>query len=330
MRNKTLLLGTLALGLAALLTVALRREAPTDQPAKSPLVPVAILDGLRTVSLRVGPKAATIEKSNAGEWQVKERFGLPADVENRLTPLLRSLQSAQNFGLLTANPKRLEKLELGGSVVTLTAADGQTFALGLGKTTDDGLGSAARLQGETKAVRTSFTGYVEGAPSAWIDPVLFTTKAEEVRELALTFPDGSTSFSRPAKDRPFTAKDPTPLSDLAAALATLRITDAVAKGDADATAAFAKSWSVKLALFDGSAVTMTFAKGAAKSPEEPGRLYVRAAHSDPKHRLNQLAAKAEFIAPPWLAEQVKPTLAEFNRSLNPPADPAVPTPPTAK
>lgn len=322
MRTKNLLIGTLALGLVTLAVIKLKKEAPAPEPARAPLVAAAVLDGLKSATITANGKSATIEKGADGAWGVKDRFGLPVDIENRLTPLLRGLQKAENHGLLTANPKRIEKLELNSSL-TLTGAGGE-FAADFGKTTDDGLGAAARLKGQANAVRTSFTGYLEADPVSWIDPQLWSMTPNEIRSIELTFPDGSVSYSRPAVGKPFAAKEAEALEEIVSAFSTLRIADAVAKNDKEVTAAFAKPIRLKLGLFDGSVLTATFAKDAPKSPSEAGRLFVRVSHSDPKHKVNALAAKAEFIAPPWLAEQVKPTLADFKKALNPPPEPTAP------
>ena len=143
MRHKTLLLATLLLGVGALVTVRLTREAPPEAPARKPLVEAALLESLRTVAIKANNKSVTLQKTEAG-WVVKEKLGLPADLENRFLPLVRGLQKAGDFGLLTANPKRLEKLGLTDSVVTLTGDDGKTTTLAFGRQTEDGLGASAR------------------------------------------------------------------------------------------------------------------------------------------------------------------------------------------
>ena len=292
------------------------------------LLPTAVLDGARVLTITLKPtgKSTTLEKGADNVWTVKEKHGLPADLENRLIPLFRALQKAENFGVLTANPKRIEKLNL-DSALRLTAADGKVTELTFGKTTDDGLGAAATVadgQGGTQAVRTSFTGFLEADPVNWFDPILFTAKGEELRALTFTWPDGARTFARAEKGKPFAGKEGPVLEEMGNVLMTLRANDAVAKGDQDAAAAFAKPWSIQLELFDGAKVTLTLAKTAATGPNESPRLWMRVAHSDPKHKANGMSAKAEFIAPPWLAEQLPATLADFRKAVEPP--PAGPAP----
>ena len=319
MRHKKLLLTTVLIGFIALAAVYLKREQPASAAAKSALVDPAILNGMQSLVLKANGKITTIEKSSAGTWIIKEKFGLNADVENRLKPLLLSLQKAENFGLLTANAKRIEKLNLGDSSLSLTSADGKSFSADFGKTTDDGLGQAARLQGDPKAIRTSFNEHFESDAFAWVDPVLLTTKADEIKTISLIYADGKMNFSRPAKGQPFGGPA---LEDMTSTLALIRISDAVAKGDKEATAAFAKSWQVKLELFDGTSATVTFAKVAGATPNDQGKLYLRVKHSDPKHPVNLTSQKAEFLAPTWLAEQIPSTLADLKKSLAPPAPPS--------
>ncbi|NBR43076.1 MAG: hypothetical protein EBU04_09580 [Verrucomicrobia bacterium] len=286
MRHKKLLLTTVLIGFIALAAVYLKREQPASAAAKSALVDPAILNGMQSLVLKANGKITTIEKSSSGTWVVKEKFGLNVDVENRLKPLLLSLQKAENFGLLTVNAKRIEKLNLGDSSLSLTSADGKSFSADFGKTTDDGLGQAARLQGDPKAIRTSFNEHFESDAFAWVDPVLLTTKADEIKTISLIYADGKMNFSRPAKGQPFGGPA---LEDM---------------------------------LFDGTSATVTFAKVAGATPNDQGKLYLRVKHSDPKHPVNLTSQKAEFLAPTWLAEQIPSTLADLKKSLAPPAPPS--------
>ena len=320
MRNQTLLIGTLVLGLAALALLNLKPQDAADGGAKSPLVAAEILAQPKSLTVKANGKSTTVEKAADGTWVVKEKFGLPVDVENRLRPLVVALQKAENLGLLTSNPKRLEKLGLADSSLSVTGENGKVFAAEIGKQTDDGAGLAMRLQGETSAIRTSFSGYLEADPTNWMDSVLFNGKPEDIKAIALTWADGQQSFTRPEKGKPFGGKEGPTVEDIVNALAIMRASDAAAKGDKEAAAAFAKSWTVKLELFDGSTVTAVFAKGAAGAPNEQPKLFTRVSHSDPKHVANAMAAKAEFLSQPWLSEQLPATLADFKKRVSPPAE----------
>lgn len=320
MRNKSLLLGTLALGLAALALLKLQPQDAPDGPAKRPLVAAEILAQPKSLTLKANGKTATIEKAADGNWIVKEKFGLPVDVENRLRPLVVALQKAEHLGLLTSNPKRLEKLGLADSALSVTGENGKVFAAEVGKPTDDGAGLSMRLQGETAAIRTSFNGYIEADPTNWMDSVLFNGKPEDIKGIAFTWADGQQSFTRPEKGKPFGGKEGPTVEDIVNALAIMRAADAAAKGDQEAAKAFAKSWTVKLELFDGSTVTAVFAKGAAGAPNEPPKLFTRVSHSDPKHVANAMGAKAEFLSQPWLSEQLPASFADFKKRVSPPAE----------
>jgi hypothetical protein len=326
MRNKTLLIATLVLGLVALALLRLNREDAKPDQDKQPLVDDAVLTSLRSLTVKAGGKSATIVKAADGAWTVKDKFGLPADVENRLTPLIRSLQKAGNYGLLTANAKRLEKLGLADSSLTLDADGGKSVSIEFGKQTEDGLGSSARLQGQVAAIRTDFTGYLEGDPTSWVDFTLYATKPEEIKSAVFLWADGKKEFTRPEKAKPFAGKDAASVEEITGALATLRAADAVAKDDKEAAAAFAKSYQVRLGFFDGSSLTLTFAKLAGKTPNDQAKAFVRVSHSDPKHKANAYASKAEFTVPSWILDQVPGSAAEFAKKGQPPAEtPAIPT-----
>ncbi len=326
MRNKTLLIATLVLGLAALAVLRLNRPEAQSAAAKSPLIDPALLAAAVKVEVKANGKSATLEKGAGDVWTVKEKLGLPADVENRLAPLLRALQKAESLGVLTANAKRLERLGLGETAVTVTAADGRSWSAEIGRTTDDGTGSAVRRKGAQEALRTTFTGYVEGDPTSWFDPLLHNKAPEEVKSVTLTAADGSVSGARPAKGQPFPGKESGVLENIVSSLSNLRATDALAKDDASVKKAFEKPSSVKLEYFDGTSLTVTLGRLPGATPADQPKLFVRAAHSDPKHPANALTAKAEFAMSGWLADQIPATVADFRKAVEPPPPPAE-TPP---
>ncbi len=321
MRNKTLLIATLALGVLALAALWLGREEAKPTPSKQPLVDAALLSSLQSFVVKANGKSVTITKGADGSWTVKEKFGLPADAEARLTPLVRSLQKALTHGQLTANPKRLEKLGLADSSITLNAP-GKSLTIEFGKQTDDGLGSSARYQGQPHAIRTDFTGDLDGDPASWVDLTLCSAKAEEVKSVAFSWSDGKKEFSRSAKGKPFAGTGAEGIENLAASLATLRVGEAVAKDDKGVAGAFAKSFQVTLGFFDGNSLTLTFGQVAGKAAGETPKTFVRAKHSDPKHKANGYAAKAEFTVPSWIMEQVPASAAAFAKQTQPAAGPA--------
>ena len=324
MRNKNLLITTLVLGLIAFAAVRLTRDTPKAAAEKKPLVEAALLDGAKSLTIKTNNKSVTIEKSADG-WTVKEKLSLPADVENRLLPLIRDLQKANNFGQLTANPKRLEKLGLADSALTLVGPDGQPTTIHFGKPTEDGLGASARLDGQEFAVRTDFTGYLEGDPLSWVDLTLFSAKPAEIKSIAFDWKDGKADFFRKELGALFEGKEGPAVEDIVATLATIRAADAVALDDKEVAKAV-RTAGVKLTLFDGVSVTLTFAKLAGTAPNDPGKTFVRVEHSDTKHKANVTAKKAAFIAPSWLAEQVPGSLADFKKAQQQPAvEPTAPT-----
>lgn len=323
MRNKSLLIATLVLGLLAFAAIRLTREAPPADAGKKPLIEAALLDGAKSLTIASGAKSVTIEKSAAG-WTVKEKLSLPADLEHRLLPLVRGLQKAQDLGQLTANPKRLERLGLADASLTLVGADGKPVTIQFGKQTEDGVGASARRQGQDFAIRTDFTGYLEGDPLSWVDLTLFSAKPAEIKSIDFLWKDGKASFARKELGALFEGKEGAAVEDIVATLATVRAADAVALDD-KAAAQAARTAQVKLTLFEGAAVTLTFAKVAGAAPNEPPKTFVRVEHSDPKHKANATAKQAVFVAASWLAEQVPDTLADFKKGQQQPAaEPAAP------
>ena len=326
MRNRTLLLSTLALGAAALALVLLEPSDRPAAPAETPLVPAGLLADLRAVEVTSGGRTARLERTDAG-WIVPAKFGLPADTDNRLRPLLQSLRSAKSLGTLTADPRRLGRLGLADNSVALTGADGKTWKLELGRMTDDGAGVAARLPGETAALRTSFAGHLEGEAANWFDPVLITFAADQVLSLKLAFgTDAPMALARDKAGEPLKGDKAAPAAleaaeELLLSLATLRASDAVALDDAEANAALAAApITVSLTLADGATVGIRFGKAKAKEGEPP-RGWMTVRHSDPKHPANAKSAKALFACPPWLIDQIPSAAADLGKRPEPPAMP---------
>jgi hypothetical protein len=325
MRHSKLLIGTLALGLLALATVRFTREVPPSAAPSAPLIAPAVFDGLRTLVVKANQKSVTIEKTASG-WAVKEKLGLPADLENRFIPLVRALQKARNLGQLTANPKRLEKLGLADSAVELTTTDGQVTRLEFGKQTEDGVGAAARLAGQTIAIRTDFSGYLEGDPLSWADLTLVTVKPAEVKSVVFTWQDGQASFGRKESGAPFEGKNAPAAEELVSAIATLRAADALPHGDADAAKA-TRLAKVTLTLFNGATVDIAFTRTPGTSPTDAGKTFVQASHSDPAHQANTAVRLAVFVAAPWMVEQLPASLKAFQQGPGQPTEPSAPPPP---
>lgn len=318
MRNKTLLLGTLLLGVVTLVVINLNKSGDEVKPVAKPLIDSEILNHPSRLIIKTAGKTSTIEQLNGG-WVIKERFNLPVDIENRLLPLIASLQKTRNFGLLTSNPKRLARLNLSDTIISVTGENGKTFAAEIGKSTDDALGNAMILQGETSAIRTNFTGDVEADPAAWLNPILYSVKSEDIKGVIFKFKDEKSSFVRTEKDKKFNAKENPWLEDFVLNLSTLRIIDAQGKGVTTTELAFQQSSAITLELFDGSSITTTWAKESNPEAKE-AKYFVRVQHSDPQNKINQVAQKAEFLCPSWLMEQIPTSTADLNKRMSPPTE----------
>ena len=63
MRNKTLLIATLVLGLVAFAVVRLTRESADAAPAQPPLVDPAVFGALKSLTVKAGPRSVTVVKN---------------------------------------------------------------------------------------------------------------------------------------------------------------------------------------------------------------------------------------------------------------------------
>lgn len=324
MRHKTLLISTLIVGILALILLQSKSSSPAPASNKTPLITAEQLSQAQRIEIKANNKSVTVEKNPAGEWTVKEKFGLPADVENRLRPLIQSLQNAEDLGVLTSNPKRLNQLGLENSTLTLTPAEGKSFILEIGKTTDDGVGSAVRRQGENVALRSNFTGYLESDPSSWINPLLYSRNDLEIKSLTFIFSDGQVTFTRTEPKVPFKGKEAALLEDLSRTLSGLRISDAVEKNNAEAKTAFKQSREVKIEFWDGTIIQTTWGTLEPADKNQLPKVFIRATHSIANHPLNQLSEKADFICPSWVADQIPTSMADLKKRVEPPPENSAP------
>lgn len=327
MRNRTLLLSTLALGAVALLFLFTDQSATSDTaPAETALVPATLLADLRSLEITTLGQNVKLERTDQG-WVVPARFNLPVDTEQRLRPLLRSLRAAKTLGVLTADPRRMERLDLNNSLI-LTGADGKPWKIAVGKMTDDGLGTAVKLESEAQALRSTLKAQLEGNPANWFDPILATFAADQVVNLALTLPDGGkVQLVRTQASEPFKGAEGPLLAaceELLFSLTTLRAVDAVALNDAAATTALTKPLLAKVTLQDGTVFTIKLGRGPGNAGEPP-QGWMQATHSLATHPANGKSALAIFVCPPWLAEQIVNSVAELTKRGVPPEAPGLPT-----
>jgi hypothetical protein len=324
MRNRTLLFSTLALGAIALALVFTGRETPPPAAQSYNLVPPELLADLRAIEVTANEKTVRIERTEKG-WVVPSRFNLPVDTDNRLRPFLQALRNTKVLGTLTSDPRRIAKLNFAGNSIRVEAANGKSWSAEFGRTVEDGSGGAVRLLDAKEALRTTFTGYLEGDPANWINPVIFVMKREEVKGVKVTFTDGATiALAREKVGEPLKGNVEPKLAaaseELLNALSILRAADAIAPNDAEATAALARPFTVEVTLFSGETVTVRMAKAPAGKPGEPPRGWMTVAHSDAAHAMNQLSKQALYTCPPWLAEQVAGSAAELAKRMDPPED----------
>jgi hypothetical protein len=318
MRNKSLFIGTLLLGLITFLTLKFNKPNEESKLQSQTLIDKDIINHPARVVIKNNGKTSTVERVN-DDWVIKERFNLPVDIENRFLPLISALQKTQNFGLLTSNPKRIEKLNLADTVILIAGENGKVFAAEIGKVTDDALGNVMRIQGETSVIRTDFNGYVEADPTAWINPILYSVKPEDIKSVTFKFSNEDNSFTRSEKGKKFNDKDNPWLEDFVLNLATLRFIDVQGKGSATTEAAFKKSITLIFDLFDGTSITTTWAKESIPDSKE-SKCFVRVQHSNPTNKINWVSQKAEFLCPSWLMEQLPSSTAELTKKLSQPTE----------
>jgi hypothetical protein len=175
------------------------------------------------------------------------------------------------------------------------------------------------FRGDTAVIRTDFNGYIESDPAAWINPILYSLKPEDIQGVIFNFNDGKSIFTRVDKDKKFNDKDNPWLEDLLQNLSTLRIIDAQAKGNPSTETAFKEPKTITFKLFTGKSITTTWTRESNAETKET-KCFVRVTHSDAENKINRLNEKADFLCPSWLSDQIPISFADLNKRLNPPAE----------
>ncbi len=274
----------------------------------------------------------TLIKEKGGDWALPDYYGLRVDF-SKLKTLTGNLLDASITRLVTRNPERMERLELGTNRVTLKSADGKSlWDLETGKRGSNS-GLFIQLDGREEAYLADLSLYLDTDSKNWADKKLLTFEQKDVSRLRLEFPDKEElplEISRTGPDAPFDLSGPVEgetlkqneVKSLISTLLSARFNDVRSPGEEDAVGARQNSRQVVLELFNGDVYTLSIgrrlpepvvaevevvAEGEEEAETEepkPGPVFIFFEISDPENYLNRVMSEAALVYSDYTYNQI--------------------------
>ncbi|MEZ5276321.1 MAG: DUF4340 domain-containing protein [Opitutaceae bacterium] len=325
MTIKRLSITFLILAVLSVATWLIKRPAPPpglDPRTGQPLVSRETLAAAREITIREGDRTVTLSTDETnGTWQVADYYGFPVDF-SKLSSLASSLQSASVVRLVSRNPDRIERLDLGNAGIEIATGGAlPAVRLAIGKTSEGG-GRFIGFDTEEKAYLTDLTIQIDATAKNWALARLLDFKAEDVSGVDISFEDDAAHLvvkrDTAEADWKLASAQATgnvrsrELNNLLNRFTGLRFTDTDEPGSEESIAALDHSRSVIIELFDGTRYSIRIGRRPAppvapaeEGPEEnsaatpppapkPGPVYVFVESNREDTPINQLMARRSF------------------------------------
>ncbi len=343
MKLKPLIISVLVIAILAFVGWKLTRPA---QRAVDPgslvgekLLPADILEKAEEIVFEkpAENEKVVLKREKGGDWALPEYYGLRADF-NKLKTLSDNLLDASITRLVTRNPERMERLELGTNRVTLKSNDGNSlWELETGKRGSNS-GLFIRLDGREEAYLADLSLYLDTKSKNWADKKLLNFEQKDVSRLRLEFSgkeDLPLEISRTGPDAPFALSGPVEgetlkqdeVKSLISTLLSARFNDVRSPGEEDAEGARRNSRQIVLELFNGDVYTLSIgrrppepvvagveveveieAEGEEEKEEEPepepGPVFIFFEISDAENYLNRVMSEAALVYSEYTFNQI--------------------------
>ncbi len=319
MNLKNLTLAVIVLAALAGVAAFLNRPTPppdADPRVDQPLLTTDLANAIKSLTLAQNGNSVTITRSaDADTWRVSNYHDLPANV-TKLRTFVQSLTEAKIQRVVTRDPTRAARLELGTVEIDLTTTSGETWSLDLGKNADRG-GRYLRFgdADDAPAYLADFNGYVDTTPKNWTESKLVAAGRDDIAAMTLTFADASEApltLTRESATADWVAADlpagkqvkAGAISTLLSTASSLRFTEAEPAGSADATDAAAHSRTLSFKTFAGEEFTITIGR-------RPEQTVVKAPEpANPAAAAAEMVAEAASATTPESADEVLEDLTE--------------------
>lgn len=276
MNLKTLSISVLILAILSGIVAWLNRPVTataTDPRVGSSLLADVSANDVDTIALSSNGNTVELQRDNAtAAWRVASYHNLPAD-ESKLRRLVQELAEATIDRVVTRNPERAARLQLGEATVALTA-NGSTTTLNFGKTAERG-GRYLQYDDRSDApvYLTPASTYLDTTAKNWASSALTAFEAADIKRIEVGFVDEpSLTVSRASADAAWTAENLSetqrlreqPITSMLNQLSTLRFTDTASPDHTDVIAAQNHSRTLALTTFNDEIINIT----VGRKPEE--------------------------------------------------------------
>lgn len=251
---------------------------PADPRVNQPLASPTLAPRIERVRITDQGKSVELDRQPDGTWRVPAYYDFPADF-SKISSLVSDLTSDKVDRLVTEDPDRLARLDLGQTKIEFLDSQGRVFwSLSLGKTSDTG-GRFVRFGDEPKAYLAQFDSSTDSDPKSWADAALTNLKPDDVARIEIPFGQGAVTVSRTKSDQPWTASSTPPgqrvsadkISSLLGSLDTLRFTDTADPADPNVAAARRHLRTFRLTTFAGKTYTISLGRKPEEKKPAPAR-----------------------------------------------------------
>jgi len=283
-----------------------RPVAPADADPRvgtSLLADIPVNDA-QTISVTNNDDTVALSRGTNGDWQVDSYHGLPADTD-KLRRLLGDLSEAEILRVVTRNPERAARLDLGSASVTIDDA-----SISFGQNASRG-GRYLRLaEGDDAPVYlTAASVFLDGSAKNWANAALTAFETDDIQSVTLTFPEeADVTATRESVEAAWTADladgeqiREQPITSLLNTLRSLRFSDTSKPDAPEAQAARDHARTFTITTFGGETLSWSIGR-------KPAETTIKEAEADPVAAVENLTTAPDFE--PESAEDVLEDLTE--------------------
>ncbi len=252
---------------------AVDKEDADSRAGQNLLAPETLSSARRIVlSKDSGSQSTVLQLGNDGTWVLPDYYELPVDF-SKLQSLTRNLLDARIRRLVSRNPDRLSRLELGSSRIVFQSGAGDTlWDLEIGKRGPSG-GYFVRYNGEEAAYIADLSLYLDADIKNWADKKILLFDPRDVSAIEVHDPESSMRFHRENADEDFQSRNlpenqsilNQEVKNLINSLVNARFVDATGPDEPDVVSARANARKITFNLFQGDAYTLAI----GRRPPEP-------------------------------------------------------------
>lgn len=254
--------------LALLSGVVAWTNRPATPANADPRVGTTLLEGIdvnaaTAFAIANNDNSVRLSRDDEGAWAVESYHGLPAD-EGKLRRLLQELSEANLDRVVTRNPERAARLNLGEASISMTAGDTHQIIFGQNAARGGRYLKLAEAD-DAPVYLTPSTTFIDALPKNWANADLTTFDPADIQSMGLSLEDGSTvEVTRETTEAEWTATAVPdgkqlrlqPITSLLSGFNSLRFTDTAEPSSKDVSDARDAARSFALTTFTGETLNL--------------------------------------------------------------------------